>query len=196
MCYNKCANVWIYSIDGVWYSVKKIRFSAEILCLFFIICLTILFGKILYDVKNVINLKINQLIPQKQIVVEYQAFSYNLQNVINDIDELNIVKSEEDLNLFNKKLNEKNVNIKWLSNKLYIYDKDFFKDKTLIVLFIENDDNITITRINSVLKKNNNITIGVTKKQKDYDSNNKYTWLAILEISDRNSKILVDISKV
>ena len=86
--------------------MKKFSFPAEILCLFFIICVSVLFGKLLIDVKNVVGDKLEKflLIPQPAIVVDYQAYSYRYRKEIEGLQELTILKSEEDMDKFYEKV--------------------------------------------------------------------------------------------
>ena len=39
------------------------------------------------------------------------------------------------------------------------------------------------------------MTVGVTKKIKDFEPSKKYTWLAVLEIADVESKFVVETTK-
>lgn len=175
--------------------MKKKYFSAEILCLFFIISTSILFGKTLLDVKTVLGAKINQYMPQPTIRVEYKAFSYKYKNEIKDLEELTIIKNVEELDRFKKVLDEKDIDVSWLEKKIKDHDEEFFKDQVLAVICIVNDNNVSSIRINGVTKKNDYVTIGVSKKVKDYEPSKKYTWLAILEIKDIESKFVVETIK-
>lgn len=175
--------------------MKKRYFSAEILCLFFIISSSILFGKTLLDVKTVLGAKINQYMPQPTIRVEYTAYSYKYKNEIKDIDELTIIKNEEELKRFRNKLDEKDIEISWLDKKIKDHDEEFFQDRVLAIICIVNDNNVSSIRINGVTKKNNYVTIGVSKRIKDFEANKKYTWLAVLEIEDIESKFVIETIK-
>lgn len=173
--------------------MKKVSFSPEILCLFFIISVSILFGKILINIKTTVGEKINQFMPQPTIQVEYQAYSYREKDII-ELDELNIIRNIDDLNNFNDKIKEKEI--KWLNDKLKEYQDDYFDDKSLVVICLVNDNNVLSNRINSVTKKNNYITIGLSKREKDFEASKQYTWLSIIEITDKDSKVVLNIEKV
>ena len=170
----------------------KRGFSAEVLCLFFIITITIFFGKILTDVKNIISIKINQLIPQPTIVVEYNAYSYRVEETYDDLKEINVIRNKEDLKKMIDVVDDKNNDIDWLEDKLEIYDEEIFKDKTIVVLAVVNDNNITTTRVNGISKKNNDLIIGLSKNYKNKKVTGQYTWLSVLEISDTGSQILLN----
>lgn len=172
--------------------MKKRGFSAEILCLFFIISVTILFGKILTDVKSIISVKVNQLIPQPTIVVDYNAYSYRTNDVYEDLKEINVIRSIDDLKDFKDNLINKEISIDWLDEKLEKYNKDNFSNKTVVVLAMVNDNNITVTRVNGISKKNNDLTIGISRTYKNKKVTSQYTWLAVLEISDTGSQILLN----
>ena len=172
--------------------MNKKGFSAEILCLFFIISVTILFGKILVDVKSIIRLQINQLIPQPAVMVDYNAYSFRTVEVYEDLDKFTIIRSTEDLKNFKEYLVDKEISIDWLDEKLDSYNKENFNDHTIVVLAIVNDNNVIVTRINGVTKKNNDVTIGVSKHYKNTSKKTKYTWLAVLELTDSDSQILVN----
>ena len=158
--------------------MNKKGFSAEILCLFFIISLTILFGKILIDVKNIISVKVNQLIPQPVENVGYEAYSYRLDTVYEDFKEMTIIRSVDDLKNF--------------ENYFKKYDNEKFEDKTIVVLAIVNGNNITVTRVNSVTKKNNDVTISLSRTYKNKKVTSNYTWFAVIEINNTNSQILLN----
>ncbi|MBQ7104577.1 MAG: hypothetical protein IJN90_01830 [Bacilli bacterium] len=175
--------------------MKKKYFSAEILCLFFIISTSILFGKTLLDVKTVLGAKINQYMPQPTIRIEYKAFSYKYKKEIEDLEELTIIKNTEELEKFKDKLDEEDIDISWLNEKLKNHEEEFFNDHVLAIICIVNDNNISSTRINGVTKKNDYVTVGVTKKIKDFEPSKKYTWLAVLEIADVESKFVVETTK-
>jgi len=172
--------------------MRKRGFSAEILCLFFIISVTILFGKILNDVKSIVGVKLNELIPQPTIVVGYNAYSYKIEKTYDNFEELNIIRNIDDLKKFKNGLSHKKISIDWLDEKLSVYDEDSFDEKTIVILAINNGNNVTVTRINGVSKKNNDLTIGVSKHYKNQKITSEYTWLAVLEISDVNSRILLN----
>jgi len=176
--------------------MKKIKFSSEVLCLFFIISTSILFGKVLLDLKNIIGNNINTLIPQQTIAVNYNVYSYKEKDVIDKLNDISVMRNIDELKAFKNKLKEEKINVKWLENKLKVYEKDFFNEKTLVVISLVNDNNISITRVNNIYKKNNYITIGVTQKYKDYESTKKYTWLSVIEIEDNKSEISLDVNKI
>ena len=154
--------------------MKKLNFSPEVLCLIFIVSISLLFGKGLLDVKTIIGAKINQFMPQPVIKVAYSAYSYNDKDAIESLEK---------------------IDVKWLNNKLKKYDEEFFKTKTLAVASIVNDNNISFTRISGVTKKNSYVTIGVIQKTKTIEPTDKYTWLSVLEIEDTTSTITIDITK-
>ena len=172
--------------------MNKKGFSAEVLCLFFIISTTILFGKILTDVKSIISVKMNQLIPQPVTNVEYVAHSYRIDETYDKLDEVNVIRNIEDLKKFKEKLVEEEISIDWLDKKLDNYNKEEFSNKTLVVLAVVNISQVTTTRVNSVGKKNNDLTISLSKTYKNKKENSKYTWLAVLELNDINSQILLN----
>jgi len=176
--------------------MKKIKFSSEVLCLFFIISTSILFGKVLLDLKNIIGNNINTLIPQQTIAVNYNVYSYKEKDVIDKLNDISVMRNIDELKDLKNKLKEEKINVKWLENKLKVYEKDFFNEKTLVVISLVNDNNISITRVNNIYKKNNYITIGVTQKYKDYESTKKYTWLSVIEIEDNKSEISLDVNKI
>ena len=172
--------------------MNKKGFSAEILCLFFIISLTILFGKILIDVKNIISVKVNLLIPQPVENVEYEAYSYRIDTVYENFKEMTIIRSVDDLKTFKEDIVDDDIDIDWLDEKLEKYDNEKFEDKTIVILAIVNGNNITVTRVNSVTKKNNDVTIGISRTYKSKTVTSKYTWLAVLEINNTDGKILLN----
>lgn len=172
--------------------MKKKGFPAEILCLFFIISVTIMLGKILTDVKNIINLKINELIPQTETQIDYNAYSFRTEKVYEDFKELNIIRNIEDLKNFKQDLVDKNINIDLLDEKLNEYTNESFDKKTLVILNITNNDNITVTRITNVSKKNNNLVIRVNRHYKNKKVTKQYSWMAVLELDDYNSQILLN----
>lgn len=172
--------------------MKQKGLSAEILCLIFIISITVLFGKILTDVKNIISIKINQIIPQPTTPVDYDAYSYRIEDVYEKLKEVNIIRNVDELKKFKEYLADEDISIDWIDEKLEKYNKDEFKNKTVVVLAIVNNNNVTITRINGVSKKNNDLTIGISKNYKNVKVNSQYTWIAVLEISDSNSQILLN----
>ena len=175
--------------------MKKLNFSPEVLCLFFIVSVSLLFGKGLLDVKAIVGAKINQFMPQPIIKVAYSAYSYNDKDVIESLDKISIIRSVEELETFKTKLKEDKIDAKWLNNKLNKYDEEFFKTKTLAVASIVNENNISFTRISGVTKKNSYITIGIIQKTKTLEPTSKYTWLSVLEIEDTSSTITIDITK-
>ena len=172
--------------------MNKKGFSAEILCLFFIISLTILFGKILIDVKNIISVKVNQLIPQPVENVGYEAYSYRLDTIYEDFKEMTIIRSVDDLKKFKEDIVDDDIDIDWLDEKLEKYDNEKFEDKTIVVLAIVNGNNITVTRVNSVTKKNNDVTISLSRTYKNKKVTSNYTWFAVIEINNTNSQILLN----
>ena len=175
--------------------MKKLNFSPEVLCLFFIVSISLLFGKGLLDIKTIIGAKINQFMPQPVVLVTYSAYSYNDKDAIESLDEVSVIRSVEELEEFKTKLKEEKIDINWLENKIKKYDDEFFKTKTLAIASLVNDNNISFTRISGVTKKNSYITIGVIQKTKNKEATNKYTWLSILEIEDTSSNITIEITK-
>lgn len=175
--------------------MKKLNFSPEVLCLIFIVSISLLFGKGLLDVKTIIGAKINQFMPQPVIKVAYSAYSYNDKDAIESLEKISIIRSVEELENFKTKLKEEKIDVKWLNNKLKKYDEEFFKTKTLAVASIVNDNNISFTRISGVTKKNSYVTIGVIQKTKTIEATDKYTWLSVLEIEDTTSTITINITK-
>lgn len=175
--------------------MKKLNFSVEILYLFFIISISILFGKVLLDVRNAIGSKINQFMPQPTVQVEYKAYSYNDNDALDALDELIVIRTSEELESFENKLKDEKIEASWLKNKLKNYEDDFFTTKTLVVVTIVNENDVSFTRIGGVTKKNDYISITVNQKTKAQEATAKYTWLAILEIEDIDSKITIDIGK-
>lgn len=178
--------------------MKKRCFSTEVLCLFFIVSIMVFSVKSILDVKNLINIKINELVPQPKVYVEYQAYSHKKYDVVENLEELNVIDDLEELDDFKKEIKEDKIEIKWLNEKLKLYDEDFFKDNTLVIVCLTNLDNISLTRINSVTKKSDDITIGITKiqKEKANESEKKYTWLSVIEVVDKNKKIKLNIIKI
>jgi hypothetical protein len=172
--------------------MRKRGFSAEILCLFFIISVTILFGKILVDVKSIIRVQINELIPKPAVVVDYNAYSFRTNEVYEDLNDVTIIRSTNDLKKFKEYLVDKEISIDWLDEKLDSYNKENFDDHTIVVLSIVNDNNVTVTRINGITKKNNDVTIGISKHYKSVSKKTKYTWLAVLDLTDSDSQILIN----
>ena len=172
--------------------MNKKGFSAEILCLFFIVSLTILFGKILIDVKNIISVKVNQLIPQPVENIEYEAYSYRIDTVYEDFKEMTIIRSVDELKKFKEDIVDDDIDIDWLDEKLEKYDNEKFEDKTIVILAIVNGNNITVTRVNSVTKKNNDVTIGLSRTYKSKTVTSKYTWLSVLEINNTDGQILLN----
>lgn len=172
--------------------MRKRGFSAEILCLFFIISVTILFGKILVDIKSILRVHINQLIPQPAIIVDYNAYSFRTNEVYEDLNDVTIIRSTNDLKKFKEYLVDKEISIDWLDEKLDQYNKENFDDHTIVVLAIVNDNNVTVTRINGITKKNNDVTIGISKHYKNVSKKTKYTWLAVLDLTDSDSQILIN----
>lgn len=172
--------------------MNKKGFSAEILCLFFIISLTILFGKILVDVKSIISVKLNQLIPQPVENVEYNAYSYRSDIVYENLKQMTVIRSVSDLKKFKEDIVDDEISIDWLDEKLEKYDNEKFDDKTLVILAMVNGNNITVTRVNSVTKKNNDVTVSLSRTYKNKKVNSYYTWLAIIEVSDAESQILLN----
>lgn len=172
--------------------MRKRGFSAEILCLFFIISVTILFGKILVDIKSIIRVQINELIPQPAVMVDYNAYSFRTGVVYEDLDNMTIIRSTDDLKKFKEYLVDKEISIDWLDEKLDDYNKENFNDHTIVVLAIVNDNNVTVTRINGITKKNNDVTIGISKHYKNTSKKSKYTWLAVLDLTDSDSQIIIN----
>lgn len=174
--------------------MKKISFSAEILCLFFIICVSILFGKLLIDVKTVVGDKLEKflIIPQPAIVVDYQAYSYRYRKEIKDLQELTILEDEEDLKDLKDELKKDKIEVKWLDKKLDSIDKEVFKDKKIAVVCIANDNNVTSIRISDVYKQKNDITIQVVRTVNDATPTKKFTWLSVIEITDTESDIYLE----
>ena len=172
--------------------MQKRGFSAEILCLFFIISVTILFGKILVDVKSIIRVQINELIPKPAVIVDYNAYSFRTNEVYENLNDVTIIRSTNDLKKFKEYLVDKEISIDWLDEKLDSYNKENFDDHTIVVLSIVNDNNVTVTRINGITKKNNDVTIGISKHYKIISKKTKYTWLAVLELTDSDSQILIN----
>ena len=119
--------------------MQKRGFSAEILCLFFIISVTILFGKILVDVKSIIRVQINELIPKPAVIVDYNAYSFRTNEVYEDLNDVTIIRSTNDLKKFKEYLVDKEISIDWLDEKLDSYNKENFDDHTIVVLSIVND---------------------------------------------------------
>ena len=175
--------------------MKKLNFSPEVLCLFFIVSISLLFGKGLLDVKSIIGAKINQFMPQPVVLVTYSAYSYNDKDAIEALDKISVIRSIDELNEFKDKLKEEKIDVKWLNNKLKKYDEEYFQTKTLAVASIVNENNISFTRISGVTKKNSYVTIGVIQKTKTVEPTDKYTWLSVLEIEDTTSTITIDITK-
>lgn len=174
--------------------MKKFSFPAEILCLFFIICVSVLFGKLLIDVKNVVGDKLEKflLIPQPAIVVDYQAYSYRYRKEIEGLQELTILKSEEDLKDLIDELEKDDIKVKWLNKKLDSIDKEVFKEKNIAVICVVNDNNVTSIRIGDVYKQKDDITVQVVRTISDKTPTKKFTWLSVIEITDIESDIYLE----
>lgn len=174
--------------------MKKISFSAEILCLFFIISVSILFGKLLIDVKNVVGDKLEKflIIPQPAIVVDYQAYSYRYRKEIKGLQELTILKNEDDLKDLIDELEHDDIEVKWLNKKLASIDKKIFEEKNIAVVCVVNDNNVASIRISDVYKQKNDITVQVVRTINDTTPTKKYTWLSVIEISDTESDIYLE----
>ena len=178
--------------------MKKNVFSSEILCLFFIVTSTIFFGKIIVDVKDIIVINLNALVPTKSITVPYQAYSYKMNSKIDEIEQLNIIDNKEELDNFMYLLNKEKVNIKWLNDKLKSYDEDFFENKTILVINMITKKKISATRINKIYKRNENsdIIIRLNQLLKESPKEGEYSWLAIIELEDMDNEIKIMIEEM
>lgn len=178
--------------------MKKNVFSSEILCLFLIVTSTIFFGKIIVDVKDIIVINLNALVPTKSITVPYQAYSYKMNSKIDAINQLNIIDDKEELDDFMNLLNQEKVNIKWLNDKLKNYDEDYFENKTILVINMVTKKKISATRINKIYKKNENsdIIIRLNQLLRESPKEGEYSWLAIVELEDTTSEIKIMIDEM
>ena len=174
--------------------MKRFSFPGEVLCLFFIITVVTFFGKILLDVKASFDAEIGAL-QKNNVVVDYDAYSHKDNARIETMKDVTIIKNMGDLNYFSNLLKETNVNVKWLTNKIGNYSEDYFQNKTLVVVSIINDDNVISTRINDVYRNDDDIIVEINKKIKDVKVNSKYTWFAIIELSDIYDTVKLDIIK-
>ena len=174
--------------------MRRSGFSSEILCLFFIITISVLFGKVLLDVKTSFALETDNSDYESQ-VIDYQAYSHRNEKRIECLKDITVIKNEEDLNYFKDLVKRVDIDVKWLDEKLNSIDQDFFKDKTLVVLSIVNDNNVTSTRISDIYAKKDEIVISVEKRVRDFESTKKYTWFAVIELDNKNSDVVLDIIK-
>ncbi len=177
-----------WSSDGM----KKRGFSSEVLCLFFIVTIVILFGKILMDVKSAFEPALKDL--SNNVRVDTRIYSHRVNERIEYLKDIMIIRDTDDLKFYNDLFKKVKLNDDTLINKLKNYNDDYFKTHSLVILSLVNDDNVISMRSNSIYKNDDGIVIELTKKYKNSAPTKKYyTWFAVVEIADVDSPISLKI---
>ncbi len=174
--------------------MKRFNFSGEILSLFFIITIAFLFGKVLLDIKEMFGLEISEL-EKNNIPIEYDVISHRENKRIETMKDLTIIRTPEDLRYFVEVVKKSGNDAKWLRTKLNGYSAEYFKTKTLVVISIVNDNNVSLVRVSNLYKNEDTVHVQLTKKVKKVDPTSKYTWFALIEIEDVDSAIEINFEE-
>ena len=168
------------------------RISKEILSLFFIICCSIMLGKVLLEAKAAINERVEKLESHIEHI-DYSINSIKPKKTIKDLDELTVIRNMDELKTFKEEKVSKQKN-EWLNKKLDLFsNEEFYLENTLVVLCLENKGTVVSNRITDVYKDNDKVIIKIDKRI--YDTDVSKSWIAVVEINDVGSDIKLDISE-
>lgn len=172
--------------------MKKRGFSSEVLCLFFIVTIVVLFGKILMDVKSAFEPALKDL--SNNVRVETRIYSHRVNERIEYLKDIMIIRDTDDLKFYNDLFKKVKLNDDTLINKLKNYNDEYFKTHSLVILSLVNDNNVISMRSNSIYKNEDGIVIELTRKYKNSSPTKQYyTWFAVVEIADVDSPISLKI---
>ena len=171
----------------------KSGFSKEILCLFFIICSSIMFGNVLIEIKAAVNDRVESISSHVEHL-EYHVSSYKPNKKIEGLDEITVIRNVDELKTFKEGLLEKKLNISWLNTKLDNYsEEEYYKTNTIIVLCLDNKGRVIANRVTDVIKDESDVTIEVEKRVLESEAD--YSWIAVVDILDIDSDISIKIKK-
>ena len=171
----------------------KSGFSKEILCLFFIICSSIMLGNVLIQIKSTLNERVESITSHVEHI-EYHVSSYKPNKKIEGLDEITVIRNVDEMKTFKEGLLEKKINISWLNSKLDNYsEEEYYQTNTIIVLCLDNKGRVIANRVTDVLKDETEVTIEVEKRVLESDAD--YSWIAIVDILDIDSDISTKINK-
>ena len=168
------------------------KISKEVLSLFCIVCSAIMLGKVMLEVKDAINDRVEKLESHIEHI-NYSINSIKPKKEIKDLDELTVIRNMDELKTFKEEKVSKQKN-DWLNKKLDLFsNEDFYLENTLVVLCLENKGDVVSNRITDVYKDNNKVIIEIDKRK--YDTDVTKSWVAVVEINDVGSNIKLDINE-